>query len=62
MPMLVSLTGACGLRILWIFTLFQWHRTLMTLYISYPVTWIVTAAAHFICFMIVRKRLPKEDY
>ncbi len=62
MPMLVSLTGACGLRILWIFTIFQWHRTLMTLYISYPVTWIVTAAAHFICFMIVRKRLPKEDY
>lgn len=45
MPMLVSLTGACGLRILWIFTIFQWHRTLMTLYISYPVTWIVTAAA-----------------
>lgn len=62
MPMLVSLTGACGLRILWIFTIFQWHRTLMTLYISYPVTWIVTAAAHFICFMIVRKRLPKKDY
>ena len=62
MPMLVSLTGACGLRILWIFTIFQWHRTLMTLYISYPVSWIVTAAAHFICFMIVRKRLPKEDY
>ena len=62
MPMLVSLTGACGLRILWIFTIFQWHRTLMTLYISYPVTWIVTAAAHFICFMIVGKRLPKEDY
>ena len=28
LPMIVSLAGACGLRIVWIFTIFQWHRSI----------------------------------
>ena len=60
LPMIVSLAGACGLRIVWIFTIFQWHRSLFVLYLSYPVTWLVTAIAHFICFIVVRKKLEKE--
>lgn len=62
LPMCVSLTGACGLRILWVYTVFQWSRSLRTLYISYPVTWIVTGAAHIICFLLIRRKLPKEDW
>ena len=61
LPMCVSLIGACGLRILWIFTVFQVYHNLTVLYLSYPFTWIVTATAHLICFYIVRKKLPKED-
>lgn len=61
LPMCVSLTGACGLRILWIYTVFQWNRTLTTLYLSYPVTWIITGAAHLLCFLMIRKKLPRED-
>lgn len=38
LPMIVSLIGACGLRVVWIFTVFQWHRSLFTLYLSYPIT------------------------
>ncbi len=56
MPMVVSLLGACGLRIIWIFTIFRWNRSLLTLYISYPVTWIITALVHMICYGIVRKK------
>lgn len=56
MPMVVSLLGACGLRIIWIFTVFQWHQSLFTLYISYPVTWLVTAFVHMICYGVVRKK------
>ncbi len=59
LPMIVSLTGACGLRILWILTVFQWHHDLQTLYISYPVSWTVTAAAHIICYIIVKKKFDK---
>ena len=61
MPMIVSLIGACGFRVLWIFTFFQANHTLQNLYISYPVSWAITALAHIVCFMIVRRRLPKED-
>ncbi len=57
-PMVVSLAGACGLRIVWIFTVFQWHHSLNVLYLSYPVTWAVTAAAHLLCFMMIRRKFP----
>lgn len=57
MPMIVSLTGACGLRILWIYTVFAAYRTLFVLYLSYPVTWTITFLAHLICFLVVRKKL-----
>ena len=51
-PTIVSLAGACGLRILWIYTVFRLDRTLFTLYLSYPVSWIVTFACHIVCFIV----------
>ena len=58
MPMIVSLTGACLLRIVWILTVFARNHTLTVLYMSYPVSWFVTFAIHFLCYMfIARKRL-----
>ena len=60
MPMIVSLIGACGLRLLWIFTIFQipdFHTTKM-LYLSYPVSWTITFMVHVICFFVVRRRFP----
>lgn len=59
MPMLVSLTGACLFRIVWIFTIFATSRSLFVLYFSYPVSWALTATAHLICYMIVRKKVFK---
>lgn len=59
MPMLVSLTGACLFRIVWIFTIFAMNRSLFVLYFSYPVSWALTATAHLICYMIVRKKVFK---
>ena len=60
-PMFVSLTGACGLRIVWIFTVFAAFRSLDVLYLSYPVSWLVTAAAHMVTFRRVRRKLPRKD-
>lgn len=57
MPMIVSLTGACGLRVLWVFTVFAANRTMPVLYLSYPVTWTVTFLAHLVCFMIVKRKM-----
>lgn len=61
LPMIVSLTGACGLRILWIFTVFAADRTLFVLYLSYPISWALTAAVHLICFFLARRKLPRHD-
>lgn len=57
MPMLVSLTGACLLRVVWVMTVFQTHKTLNVLYTSYPVTWIVTASIHCVCLLCVFRKL-----
>jgi len=62
-PTIVSLLGACGLRILWIFTVFtipEYHTEFM-LFLSYPLSWGITFIAHFICFIIMRRKFPKLD-
>ena len=60
MPMIVSLTGACLLRIVWILTVFAQNHDLTVLYMSYPVSWFVTFVIHFLCYMFVaRKRVDK---
>ncbi len=59
MPMLVSLTGACLFRIVWIYTVFPQSRTLETLYISYPISWTLTFLTHVICFLVVYRRKLK---
>ena len=63
LPMIVSLTGACLLRIVWIATVFAANPTLYTLYISYPISWGATVAIHMLCYLTVaRKKLsrPRE--
>ncbi len=57
LPMLVSFTGVVGVRILWLFTVFAKNRTPDILYLSYPISWAVTSAAHYAgYFLIMRKR------
>lgn len=63
MPMIVSLIGACGLRILWVATVFQipeYHK-IITVYISYPITWTLTLIAHIVCWVIVWNRLKRKQ-
>ena len=62
MPMIVSLLGACAFRVVWIYTVFRWDRTLQTLYISYPISWALTAAVHLICFIVVYRKLKEKSY
>lgn len=61
-PMIVSLVGACGLRIVWIMTIFQipMFHSLDTIYLSYPVTWLITAGTHFICYIVITKKMKDK--
>ena len=61
-PMIVSLLGSCALRIVWIYTVFAMYPTPEILYLSYPVTWIITSSAHYIfCFFTIRKQMKMDN-
>ncbi|MBE6725288.1 MAG: MATE family efflux transporter [Ruminococcaceae bacterium] len=61
LPMINALLGSCVLRIVWIVTIFAAHHTLFMLYISYPVSWLVTTAAHSVVYAIRLRKLKRED-
>jgi len=55
-PMVVSIVGVCVLRIVWILVLFPLSPTLTMLYISYPISWLITFIAHLSCYFYVKKK------
>ena len=59
-PMILSIVGTVGLRIVWIFLLFPHNRSLDFLFISYPASWIITFIMQIICFYFVRKKVHRE--
>ncbi len=61
LPMITTTLGACGFRILWVYTVFAQFKSLDVLFLSYPISWIMVLAANFICFAFVYKKI-KEKY
>ncbi|MBE5782538.1 MAG: MATE family efflux transporter [Clostridiales bacterium] len=62
MPMVVTLSGACLFRIVWILTVYAANPSMPTLYISYPISWSLTLSVHLACyFLLARPRLKKEE-
>ena len=59
-PMIVSMVGACGVRLLWVATIFQTYHTPQMLYLSYPVSWLITGGVHVAFFLAVRKHAYRE--
>lgn len=50
LPMIVSLVGSCLFRIVWIATVCPlFPGNILALYISYPISWFITAAVHYGC-------------
>ena len=62
MPMIVSLLGACGFRLLYLATVFRMERfhVIETVYLSYPLSWLITIIAHVVCLTIVYRRAVKR--
>lgn len=58
-PMILSVIGTVGMRIIWIFMIFPAHRSLEVLFISYPASWIATIILQVGCFLIVRKKVHR---
>ena len=59
-PMVVTIFGTCLLRVVWIATVYRANPMLEMIYITYPLSWIVTGCAHLVCYRIVKKRLIRR--
>ncbi len=59
-PMVLSVIGTVGIRIVWIYGFFPQHRSLHFLFISYPASWILTIIMQAVCFWFVRKKIVKS--
>ena len=57
LPMAVSLLGVCGFRMVWILGIYPFQPTRTMLYLSYPISWAITFAAHMACYFRVKRRL-----
>lgn len=60
LPTLFEVLGSCVFRILWIFTVFRFFRTIESLYLLYIFSWAITALAEMIYFFRVFRRLAPE--
>ena len=56
----VTLTGCCTFRIIWIFFVYPHFQTLECIYISYPISWGITALCHFIFAVVTRNKLIRN--
>ena len=59
-PMIISILGICGLRIFWIYTIFQIYHTPQCLFFSYTVSWFITYLFQMVSFALVARKFPKE--
>lgn len=59
-PMLLSVIGTVGTRVVWIFMIFPYNRSLDVLFISYPASWLITIIMQVTCFYFVRKKVHKS--
>ncbi len=66
-PMIVSIVGVCGFRIAWIYLIFYKiadfnnYQDLGYLYISYPISWIITFLVHLCCFQVLYHQKLKKS-
>ena len=61
-PMIVSLLGSCVFRIIWVFTVCPLYPgNIFALYVSYPISWIVTGGVHYLfCLYFYRKLMKRK--
>lgn len=60
-PMVISVLGVCGMRIGWIYTIFQipQFHSVDILFLSYPISWAITYAAQLFAFLYLFGRYRK---
>lgn len=57
LPAIVCFLGICVFRVVWVETVFQVHRSFLTLMLSYPISWVITLSVNVACLYVVKKKI-----
>ncbi len=55
-PTIIVILGSCVFRVVWIYTVFAHFNTIPSLFLLYPVSWIITAIAETTYFFVSLKK------
>lgn len=59
-PMIISLVGVCGVRLMWIFAILPEGHSLIDIYWAYPISWIAAFVALFVLYLVLKVRLMNK--
>ena len=59
-PTVIVIMGSCVFRIIWVYTIFAYFRTIPSLYLLYIFSWAITAAAEITYFLISYRKLMRS--
>lgn len=62
LPMICTLVGACLMRIVWLWTFFAWHPTVLMLFACYPITWALAGIGQVATFFYARRKVRAQDH
>ena len=60
-PTVIVIMGSCVFRVVWIYTVFAYFRTIPSLYLLYIFSWVITSVAEIVYFAISYKKLNTAD-
>lgn len=59
---LITFFGTCVFRIVWVYTVFRYFENLESIFISYPISWLITGIFFLVVvFILFRKKIREED-
>ena len=60
MPAVITVLGTCVFRLIWVYTVFRFSKSFVTLMLVYPASWVITGTAVITAYFITRKKAFKR--
>lgn len=60
LPTVTSMIGICGLRSLWVYTVFRMRPQLSTIYMVCPISWATVTVVLLVCFLLIYRKKYRQ--
>ena len=61
LPTILMVVGICGVRLVWIYNVFPIYKTLKSIYLCFPISWLFTTIVELILWVIIYRKIEKEN-